>query len=211
MAEASGKPSTLPEWALDLTAKQLRFVEEYIIDMDARKAALRSGMAETVREAVHLSGSIMRNEEVRQALDLFFAEGLESRKLLRNRIIEELSALSFYETGDFLQIRKNTLYITDTDQLTPHQMKALKRVKQTKGKSPAFEIEFHDKVKAMELLDRMTGGGGPAVQINNQQNNAFVLEITEDELGVCGFEPGKGPQKRGATVEHEGNGKVTEQ
>jgi hypothetical protein len=187
-AEESGKPSVVPEWALDLVAKEFRFLMEYVIDMDARQAVVRCGFAQPGKEAIAMSARYMANEQVKEALNLYLMEGNESRRQLRNRIIEELAALSFYETGDYVQIRKNTLLITNTDELTVQQMKAFKRLKQTRGKSPAFEIEFHDKIKAMELLDRMTGGqaGGGNTTFNVNGNNiGIAVQMTPDEASIA--------------------------
>jgi hypothetical protein len=70
-------------------------------------------------------------------------------------------------------------------------MKAFKRIKQTKGKTQSMEVEFQDKIKAMELLDRMTGGavnGGTNISINGGNGKGGIaVQITPMEAMAAGI------------------------
>ncbi len=195
-----------PEWALDLRIDQMKWVLEYVVDCDETAATIRSGLCPDKSKARQMGKTYRRHEAVQQALAIFYDDERESRKALRNRMIEELTALSFYEVGDYIAIRKNTVQITDTDELDVRQMKAFKRVKQVRGKSPSMEVEFHDKIKAMELLDRMTGGqlgNQMNVNINGGKGGGIAVQITPLEAMAAGI--GTQKIKNGKLIDEQGN------
>lgn len=155
-----GRPVKAPDWSLGLTPKQCAFLTEYLVDFNGRKAAIRSGLCDgNEKAAASCSSRYLRQDEVKVALAIAMADQAESRRLLRERIMQEVSTIAFYDIGDYVQVRANTVLLTDTDVLTEDQRRAVKKYKETKGKTESIEVEMHDKVKALALLDSMNGGG----------------------------------------------------
>lgn len=152
-----GYESKLPAWALRLTERKLYFVQEYLIDRNGRKAALRAGLSTSSQGAATIAGGLLRDPAVRAALDEIWAAEIAQRLVLRDRIMEELSTLAFYDPTDMVTVQNNIVAVTDTAKLTDDQRRAIRRVKKTTGKTISLEIEFHDKIKALDLLDQLNG------------------------------------------------------
>lgn len=78
---------------MTLTAKQQRFVDEYLIDLNGTQAAIRAGYSEKTAEqgAVQL----LRNTKVRLAVDTAIAERAKRTGVTADRVIQELSRLAF--------------------------------------------------------------------------------------------------------------------
>ncbi len=179
------KTPSLPDWAKVLTPRQFAFLQEYQVDMNARQAAMRAGLSETLNGCSSVAKNMLREPQVQRALGMMLAEGLEARAALKRRIMEELSVLAFYDVTDFVRLNRDTVVFTDTDELTEDQRRAIKRIKETTGKTESIEVEFHDKIRALDLLDRMNGGGPKGnsgsgaevtvpIQVNIDQRNASV-------------------------------------
>lgn len=72
--------------------------------------------------------------------------------------MQEVSTVAFYDIGDFVKVNSNTIQLTDTDELTEDQRRAVKAYKQTTGKTESIEVTMHDKIGALKLLNDMNGG-----------------------------------------------------
>jgi phage terminase small subunit len=180
----TGAKAELPEWSKELNIRQLRFVEEYMIDLNGRQAAMRAGFANTSHRGGEIARRMLAEPEVVRALDGIFNERMQVRIALKRKMMDELAALSFYDVSDYITVRKNTVTIKDLTTLTEDQRKAVKRYKQTKGKTNCTEIEFHDKVKAIELLDRMNGGGH-GMTINTNVATGIKVNVTPEEAEIA--------------------------
>lgn len=188
----------MPEWALSLTPRKLSFVQEYLVDFNGRKAAERAQLSATVAGQATVAKGLLRDPEVMRAIALAMADTVQARLAMRQRIIEELASIAFCDISDHVRVRLNTIELTDTDDLTEDQRRAVKRYKQTTGdKQSSLEVEFHDKVRAAELLAKINGDltqGGSSVTINNQPvTNDKVLVLTEKEAQAVGV---RASQKR---------------
>jgi len=192
LAEATGKKPK-GDWTDNLRLDQVKFCWEYFSDWDATLAVQRSNLAglNAQRKDCYTKGvQYLKDENVQDAIQQFRQGENEQYASLRVRMVDELTKLSFYNTGDYIAIRKNTVQIHDTVKLDERQMQAFKRVKQVKGKSPSMEVEFHDKIKAMELLDRMTGGGQIGIQNNvniNGGKGGIAVQISPMEAMAAGI------------------------
>lgn len=76
-----------------LTRKQARFVEEYVVDLNATQAAIRSGHSE--RTAASIGSENLRKPEIAAAIE----RALEARSartgITQDRVLRELEALAF--------------------------------------------------------------------------------------------------------------------
>ena len=80
------------------------------------------------------------------------------KKLSKERLLSQLSAAAFADLTRFVRIESDgetqTLRVTDTDSLTRNDRAALAGIKAgTKG----IEIKLYDKLKAIEMIARLTG------------------------------------------------------
>lgn len=163
-----------------LTDKQKRFVDEYLVDLNATAAARRAGYKDPNigRQLItknNVSAEIQkRQEKLRGKLEI-----------TQERVLEELAAIAFANGTDFATITHNGLVrLTPTDEVPEEKKKAVASIKEGQY---GTEIKLHDKVRALELLGKHLGvfdtNNGSA---NEQENNIFevIEESTREEIGT---------------------------
>jgi len=151
----AARPRKRPDWAMALTDREWRFVEEYLIDLKAGPAAARAGIGSNRQSSTTMGSNLRRLPHVAAAIDAALASTCGGS--VRARIVEELGALAFHNPRDYFSFNANGMTLADSSKLTDEQMAAVKRVKQTKGKVPSLEIELADKQGALDKLARATG------------------------------------------------------
>lgn len=85
----------------DLTPRQDRFVQEYLIDLNATQAAIRAGYS--ARSAEVEGSRLLRNARVAEAVARAKAERSARLGLTADRVLEEIAAVAFARLGDFAE------------------------------------------------------------------------------------------------------------
>lgn len=176
-----------------LTDKQKRFVDEYLVDLNATAAARRAGYKDPNigRQLItknNVSAEIQkRQEKLRGKLEI-----------TQERVLEELAAIAFANGTDFATITHNGLVrLTPTDEVPEEKKKAVASIKEGQY---GTEIKLHDKVRALELLGKHLGvfdaNNGPT---NEQENNIFevIEESTREEIDTDAIPEIEPPAKPG--------------
>lgn len=88
--------------------KQLRFVEEYLVDLNATQAAIRAGYSE--KTARSQGQRLLTNDDIQQALSEAQNDRSERTRITQDRIIKEIARLGlsdvrklFDDSGRLLQ------------------------------------------------------------------------------------------------------------
>lgn len=84
----------------ELTPKQARFVDEYLIDLNATQAAIRAGYSE--RTAEKIGSENLKKPEVMSAIELRTTERQKQTGITAERVLNEISLMAFYDVGDIL-------------------------------------------------------------------------------------------------------------
>lgn len=107
-----------------ISKKHKRFCHEYIKDLNATQAALRTGYAKSGANVT--AHHIMQRPEVKEYLKSIIAPIEEEMKATSERTLRELSRLAFHDPGDyFKRDKKGNLVIKDIDELTKEQRAAI--------------------------------------------------------------------------------------
>jgi len=78
-----------------LTPKQERFVSEYLIDLNATKAAIRAGYSE--RSAYSQGQRLLKNADIQVAIQEAKAKREKRTEITQDRVVAELAKLGFYD------------------------------------------------------------------------------------------------------------------
>ena len=81
-----------------LTEQQARFVEEYLRDLNATKAAVRAGYA--ARSARQQGARLLSHADIADAIRRGMDERSAWVKVDADRVVQELSHLGFYDAGE---------------------------------------------------------------------------------------------------------------
>lgn len=166
-----------------LTDKQKRFVDEYMVDLNATAAARRAGYKDP-----NIGRQLITKNNVSAEIQKRQAKLRGKLEITQERVLEELAAIAFANGTDFATINRNGLVrLTPTEDLPEDKKKAVASIKEGQY---GTEVKLHDKVKALELLGKHLGvfdsGNGPG---SEQENNIFEVidqstreEIDTDEI-----------------------------
>lgn len=83
---------------MTLKDSQQRFIEEYLVDNNGTQAAIRAGYS--VNTAASQASRLLRNAQVRAALDAAIAEQSERTGITADRVLQEYADLAFADPHD---------------------------------------------------------------------------------------------------------------
>lgn len=101
---------------VQLTAKQQRFCDEYLIDLNATQAAIRSGYSE--KTAYSQGQRLLKNVEVKAYLDKRMAEKEDALVAKQDEIMKYLTAVMRREMSENIVVtlkEKKTFYAPDAE------------------------------------------------------------------------------------------------
>jgi phage terminase small subunit len=146
-----------------MTPKQERFVQEYLIDLNATQAAIRAGYsAKTANEqGTQLLAKL--SNEVSAAL----AEQSARANVTAERVIRELARIAFSDPRKVFRWGPNGVELLPSDELTEDEAAAVAEVSETTTKhGGSIKAKLHDKNKALELLGRHLGMFSDRVELS---------------------------------------------
>lgn len=82
-----------------LTAKQERFVQEYLVDLNATQAAIRAGYSE--RRASELGYQLLQKTTVRNAIQKAIQDRSQRTEVTQDQVVEELKTVAFAQAADY--------------------------------------------------------------------------------------------------------------
>ncbi len=155
-----------------MTAKQKRFCEEYLIDLNATQAAIRAGYSP--ESAQQIGAENMSKPVIRARIDTEMAERSRRTGVNADRVVQELAKIAFVKATDIID--PNTATVRDSATEEDKACIASVKFKSSSGEtsdSVEREIRMCDKLKALELLgkhlgmftDKVNLSGGGVVQI----------------------------------------------
>jgi phage terminase small subunit len=155
-----------------LSAKQARFVEEYLIDLNATQAAIRAGYSE--KGATVRGSELLANRKVADAIAA--AQGKRSKRteITQDRVLRELARIGFSDIRKAVSWGSTPEAIIDGQAIYPVELNpsaeidddtacAISEVALT---AQGVRLKMHDKLSALEKIGKhlgmFEGGGGAA-------------------------------------------------
>lgn len=148
-----------------LTEKQKRFVEEYLIDLNATQAAIRAGYS--VKTADQQGSRLLANVKVQQVIALEMAERSKRTGVNQDRVVLELAKLAFVKMTDIVD--PNTGKIREDaadDDLACIESIKYKHSNTDAGCSVEREVKIASKLKALEKLGQHLGMWNDKIDVN---------------------------------------------
>ena len=146
------RPQTRP-----LTPRQSLFVAEYLIDLNAKQAAIRAGYAKG--SAADRGWELLnRCPPVRARLEEAMAERAQRTQIGAERVLKEIARIAFADIRNYLTEGENkTLVVRPLAQLSEDDVAALAEIQAEGEERILRRIKLHDKRAALELLARCLG------------------------------------------------------
>lgn len=136
--------------ARPLTVRQQRFVEEYLVDLNATQAAIRAGYS--ARAARSIASGLMHMPHIQAAVEAAQAAQQMRTQVTADRVLLELARLALYDPRRFFDADGVPLRICDLDADSAAAVAALDVVEQYSGRGGARELTGF--VKKYKLVDK---------------------------------------------------------
>lgn len=185
-----------------LTAKQQRFCDEYLIDLNGTRAYKVAYPSVKKDETSRVNASrLLTNANVKTYIQERQKEREKRTEITQDSVLRELALIAFAKASDYArvvekdamvevdgnmvpvldedgnQVKYRTVEPILTDELTEDQKKAIAVIK--KGRD-GFEIKPYSKIQALELLGKHLGMFTEKVEVKNTTPNAFEGLTTEE-------------------------------
>ncbi len=98
----------------DITIKQSRFIDEYLLDMNATQAAIRAGYS--AKTASSQWERLLRNAEIRKAISTASVKLAFRVEVTAERVLRERARLAFFDIRKLLDTEGNPVPLQDLDE-----------------------------------------------------------------------------------------------
>lgn len=162
-----------------MTEKQRRFVDEYLIDLNATRAYKAAYPSIKNDEAAAACASkLLRKAKVADYVRERMKERQERTEITQDKVLHELAAIAFGDIGEIVTIRSGSVKFADTDQLTAEKRGIIAEVEEGKF---GLNVKFCDRLKALELLGRHIGLFDPRKDdLDKKEQEAKIDKLRAD-------------------------------
>ena len=137
-----------------MTPRHRRFVEEYLVDLNASQAALRAGYTE--KSCRNKGCQLLKRPEVKEAVEAALEARGRSMRITTGRVLLELARVAFADPTRIAEWGPQGLTLKAHETLTPDDKAAIQEIVAFPDGGPT-RIRLHDKLRALALLARHLG------------------------------------------------------
>lgn len=144
-----------------LTPKQMKFVEEFLVDCNATQAAIRAGYSQ--RSARQVGAANMSKHDISAEIKRRMAGAAKRAEATAERVLTELVRLAFSDIRDVVswktEVREDgttvcSVRLTDSADVSDEAAAAIAEVRQTRD---GLVVKMRDKTPALERLAKRLG------------------------------------------------------
>lgn len=179
-----------------LTPKQKRFVEEYLVDLNATQAAIRAGYKE--RTAYSQGQRLLKNVEIQNKIQEAMDKRSERTEITADMVVQQLAKIGFADIkdvvtwgekeytigfnkkkGEAIKTRGVVLEVRPSDEVDGTILSEISETQNHQGKK--IVVKLSDRMRALELLGRHLGMFKDNVNIDGNIGVQFVDDIGSDD------------------------------
>jgi len=181
-----------------LTNQRKMFIKEYLVDLNATKAAIRAGYS--AKTANEIGPNMLTIPEVKEAIQKEMKKREHRTEITADKVLAEYAKVGMSDVTDYLTVEtervlvdytaegepisevKQFVLLKDTDSIPKDKLAAISEIKQAKDGSISFKL--HDKVRALDSIGKhlgmfidkheITGAGGGPIET--------IKALTDEEL-----------------------------
>ena len=160
----------------NLTPKQQRFVDEYLIDLNAKQSAIRAGYSE--KTASEIGYKLLQKPDVEEAIIDAKKNRQQRLQVDSDYVLKRLVEIDQMDVLDIMDDKHNLLPLREWPKVWRQYLSSLESLELSDADGAVKKIKWPDKVKNLELLGKhiavgafkdkveMTGKDGEPVQTN---------------------------------------------
>lgn len=151
----------------ELTQKEKTFIDEYLIDFNATRAAIKAGYSKKTARTIacqtlarlHIQAEINKGIDARS----------ERVVIKQDRVIYELSKIAFSDIANYIDLDGGSITVRDMSDIDTSVLSEISEHITPKGTN--FKIKLNDKLKALELLGRHLGMFSDKLDLSNKDGS----------------------------------------
>ncbi len=139
-----------------LTAKRARFVEEYLVDLNAAAAARRAGY--TTKRSEVIGYYLLTNADIQSAISTAQKARSARTGVTQDRVVQELARIAFADPRRVMTWGPDGVTLHDSRELTDAEAALVAEVSQTVTEAGgSIKLKLNDKLAALDKLARHVG------------------------------------------------------
>jgi phage terminase small subunit len=159
-----------------LTPKQAAFVREYMLDLNASKAAMRAGFSK--KTACWIGQQLLAKPHVANAISDAQRKAADRAQVTQDDVVRELARVGFSNISNYLTFGQDGVVLKASSDIPPEAMCAVSEVSETRTKDGgSVRFKMHNKISALDSLCRILGFN--AADRQNANNNTVPAELAK--------------------------------
>lgn len=136
-----------------LPPKRQRFIEEYLIDLNATQAAIRAGYS--AKTAASIGEEILRKPEIQEAIQAAMKARSERTEITADRVLKELGRIAFFDIRKLYNEDGSLKKPSELDDEAAAVVSGVDVVEMRSGEDDALPV-FTKKVKVNDKIAALT-------------------------------------------------------
>lgn len=161
-----------------LTKKQKKFIEEYLIDLNQTRAAIRAGYSP--HTANRIASELMTKPHLKAAVDKALAARSKRTGINADLVLLELAKVAFLNLTDAIGVEtavvRSEASRDDTAAIASIKVKVIPT---ETGNIVEREVKAHDKLKALELIGKHLGLFNENIKLSGEVGIKIIDNIPE--------------------------------
>ena len=139
-----------------LRPQQQDFVNEYLVDLNAKQAARRAGYSE--RTAEQQGYQLLQKPLVQAAIEVALLARSKRTQITADEVLKEWGLLAFADMRDYMEWDAGGVTLKASSELTEDQTRAISEIVEYKTeKTSTVRVKLHDKRGALDSVAKHLG------------------------------------------------------
>lgn len=169
-----------------LTAKQQRFVAEYLVDLNATQAAIRAGYSQNTAKVIGCEN--LTKPDIQKAIQEEREKLSKRTEITQERVLQEYARIAFFDPRKMFDDDGNPLPINELDDNTAAAIAGLEVVKEfdvdTGVTSFTKKYKITNKLGALDSIAKHLGMFGDKAGASTQNKNNLLDAIKCAEVNA---------------------------
>lgn len=162
---------------MKLNPKQLRFVDEYLVDLNATGAATRAGYS--AKTAYQQGHELLKHPEIIAKLNERMRARAKRTEITQDRVLQEIARLAFFDLRKLYDNQGAPLAMTQLDDDTAAAVAGLEISTADDGAWTVRKYKLADKLRALQQCMDHLGMGKQRIELSGHLQ---VSQLSDDEI-----------------------------
>jgi phage terminase small subunit len=138
-----------------LTERQIRLIDEYLIDLNGMAAARRAGYA--TRGASRVACAILKQPNVKRELRKRMTARATRTRITADRVLKEYARIAFADIRRYTETGAGGMTVRSLESVSEDDSAAIAEMSVPGTKEGVTRIKLHDKKRALDAIARHLG------------------------------------------------------